>query len=256
MDLLQKMKLMEDSYANAEAKVYQTIAENPRVVDLYTITGLAAQADTSTSAVLRFCQTLGYRGYKDFRADMVQYLRKQSEATPVVSDPISQIADILGNAMNEFRDLDRQQLDMLAEDILSANVVYTLGVYRSGLPAKKLQYNLEDLGMVVLSADDPIAFGHRAFSMTENSVVVIFSASGHPFHYQNIFTSITNRAPHIWLVTCNPNAKMRKIISNTVVLPAVGYDENYPLDEHPVMMAFVELISYLVRQKKPSQMKN
>lgn len=253
MDLFQKMKLMEDNYTNAEAKVYHTIVENPRVVDLYPITGIAAQADTSTSAVQRFCQTLGYRGYKDFRVEMVQYLRKQSEASPAASDPIRQISDILSNAMNELRDMDRQQLDMLAEDLLSANAIYTLGVYRSGLPAKKLQYNLEDLGMVVLSADDPIAFGHRAFSMTENSAVVIFSASGHPFHYQNIFTSITNRAPHIWLVTCNPNAKMRKMISNTIVLPTVGYDKNYPLDEHPVMMAFVELISYLVRQKRPNE---
>lgn len=103
MDLFQKIKLMENNYANTEAKVYQTIAKNPRMVDLYTITGLAAQADTSTSAVRRFCQTLGYRDYKDFRADMVQYLRKQSETTPTAWYMLKRIRAAMGQREKKYQ---------------------------------------------------------------------------------------------------------------------------------------------------------
>lgn len=249
MDLFQKMRSMEENYSNTEKKVYDTVMQNPIAVDQYTITGLAAQADTSTSAVLRFCQTLGYRGYKDFRAEMIQCLREQASAAPVSSDPVCQIANIISNAINDLKELDREQLDTFIDDILSASVVYALGVYRSGLPAEKLRYNLEDFGVVTLSANDPVSFEHRSFTMTEDSTVIIFSADGHPFHYQNFLTSVINRTPHIWLITCNSNAKMQKMLSNVIVLPTTNYDKLYPLDEHPVMMAFVELISYLVRQK-------
>lgn len=248
MDILQKMCRYSDSFSESENKVYQTVLREPGLVEQSTITKLAKLSATSTSAVLRFCQSLGYNGYKDFRYDMIQYLHNR-QAAPCPSDPVSQIAHIMSSALSHLAELDTALLHRLTEGILSADRVYTLGIYRSFLPAEKLRMNLEDQGILTLSSHDPIAFAHLAFTITPRSLVILFSVSGDSVNFQNFLDAVFDIAPQLWLVTCNANAKLSKSISNVIVLPSLNTDPLYPLDEHPVLMAFVELLSYWVSQK-------
>jgi len=53
------------------SKTYQKIAryiiENPESVAQYTISQLAAKIGTCASSITRFCQSLGYNGYPQFK---------------------------------------------------------------------------------------------------------------------------------------------------------------------------------------------
>ncbi len=247
MDLFQKMQANENKFSKSESKVYKTVLDNPQMVELHTITMLAALAGTSTSAVLRFCKTLGYRGFIDFRYDMIQYLHEQAGRNPELpADPVTAITDIYSSALTALRVLDPAKLDRLVHDILSSDVIYNLGLYRSSLIAEKLRYNLEDTGILSVTAKDTISFGHLPLTMTEKSTAIIFSVSGDTVNFHNFFNAAGN-TKKIWLVTSNPSAKMKKLVSDVIVLPQTSYDKKYPLDEHPFMMVFVEILSYLVR---------
>lgn len=247
MDLFQKMQANESRFSKSETKVYRAIMEHPQMVELHTITMLAAQADTSTSAVLRFCKTLGYRGYMDFRYDMIQYLHNHSKQNPdAATDPVNAITGIYSDALTAIQKLDREKIKRLVQDILSADVVYNMGLYRSALIAEKFRYNLEDSGILSVAARDVISFVHLPLTMTEKSAVIIFSVCGDIANYRNFFHVVGN-GKKIWLITCNPAAKMAKYVSNVIVLPGTSQDTKYPLDEHPFMMVFIEILSHFIR---------
>lgn len=251
MNIIQKMKMYEPQYTNKEYKVYYVIIHKPALVDQYSITGIAAMASTSTSAVQRFCQKLGYQGYKDFRFDMIQYLQSENKETDKYSlNPLGKMTNIISQAIAEIRDIDADIWKHLPEDILSAPVVYTMGLHRSFLPAEKLRINLEDFGLISLSARDQVSFSHQFYCMDENSTIIIFSVSGHTYYYQKIVESVAQIAPKIWLITTNPCAPLKNLIKNVVVLPTCSYQDDYLLDDHAIMMAFVELISYFVLKEK------
>lgn len=55
MNILQKMQLHEPEYSKSETKVYHFLKENFEKVETLTITRIATNSHTSTSAVLRFC---------------------------------------------------------------------------------------------------------------------------------------------------------------------------------------------------------
>lgn len=250
MNLFQKMQANESCFSKSESKVYHTILKNPQMVELNTITMLAATADTSTSAVLRFCKTLGYRGYMDFRYDMIQYLHSQSKQHPETSaDPLEAIIGIYSGALAAIERLDREKVNGLVQDILSSDVVYNIGLYRSSLIAEKFRFNLEDTGILSVAAKDTISSVHLPLTMTEKSTIIIFSVSGDIINYRNFFNVVGN-VKKIWLITCNPAAKMTKFVSDTIILPRTSQDKKYPLDEHPFMMVFVEILSYLIRNRQ------
>ena len=57
--------------SESEKKVLRFIMKDPNVVIQYTIQQVAMMAGTSVSAVQRFTKAVGYSGYRDFRAAIV-----------------------------------------------------------------------------------------------------------------------------------------------------------------------------------------
>ena len=66
MNILQKMQLHEPEYSKSETKVYHFLKENFEKVETLTITRIATNSHTSTSAVLRFCQFWAIKVLKIF----------------------------------------------------------------------------------------------------------------------------------------------------------------------------------------------
>jgi Transcriptional regulators len=79
MNIIETIKKNYEEFSKSELKVTDFILGNPTAVEMSTITKIATDAKTSTSAVLRFCQTLGFNGYKDFRFEMIEYLHSNKK---------------------------------------------------------------------------------------------------------------------------------------------------------------------------------
>lgn len=251
MNIMQKMKACESLYSGAEQKVYQTIISNPKFVIQYTMTAIATSADTSISAVQRFCQTLGYRGFKDFQSDMAHYLQEEERMNSEDSeDPLICVPQMFGSAILALQELPKPLLEDMVEDMLTAKCVYCFGLHRSFLPAEKLRLNLEDSGVMAMSANNAVACDHSSNAMNGESVAILFSVSGSTVHYERVIYALSAKNVKIWLVTTSPQPKMKRWISNVISLPTVNYDKRFTLDDHVIMIAFVELISCILQQKK------
>ena len=66
-----RMREMYDSLSNSEKTVAKYILEDPSLVMQYNIRELAARLYVSPATVVRLSQTLGFKGYREFKQAMV-----------------------------------------------------------------------------------------------------------------------------------------------------------------------------------------
>lgn len=65
-----RMREMYDSLSNSEKTVAKYILEDPSLVMQYNIRELAARLYVSPATVVRLSQTLGFKGYREFKQAM------------------------------------------------------------------------------------------------------------------------------------------------------------------------------------------
>ena len=111
IDIIQKIIGYENELTDAERKVYRTVIDDPGVVTRFTISQIAMMADTSVAAVLRFCKHLGFRGYKDFRSEIMIWQRQNSGKRVSETDTVSSLAHLYSEAIGALSALDRRELN-------------------------------------------------------------------------------------------------------------------------------------------------
>lgn len=168
----------------------------PYYIEVETISKIAERADTSPSAVLRFCHTLGYSGYKEFRYALKTELQNQSETTK--DDQTSSYLSAVETLITQMKGLDQSLIDDLITAIKEASHIYLIGLYYSSLPVRKLKMMLEDQGVPTFYATDAL---HLVNTIKKDDLLIIFSKSGHPKDYTNIMDSLPAGFDHTYLIT-------------------------------------------------------
>ena len=242
--MINKIKNNIPNFSKSEKKVCDLLIKNPELILTNTISSLSRLANTSTSAVLRFCKTLGYSGYKDFCADMIYHLKSTEQED--VRNPIQDITTSYTKALEQINALDSGLIEKLCKKIETADIVYCYGLYRSYLPAEKLQINLKERGVVSIASESPVAFSHNTNISSPDSLIILFSQSGEEHFFMPLVKLASENLTEVWLVPTTPTSFMEDYVSHTITLPAAFPNENIILDNIPVMMVFAELLSYQV----------
>ena len=249
MAILQHIETMAGQLAESEAKVAETILAEPSSLEHYTITRLAQQAGTSTSAVLRFCHSLGFSGYKDFRFGLVSEIRQHTTPKVGEGDELDRAAKALSQAIGRLADLDRASITLLASHIISSRGVFCVGLHRSFLPVEKLRMDLEDLGIIALSCRDGVQATHMANLVGEDSCVILFSETGSSASFRAALDAGLAQQGHSWLITSSPHAQLANHVEHTIVLPSTRRTAIPTIDQHPIALAFVELLTLQIREQ-------
>lgn len=244
MDIIQKIRNSEADLTESERKVCRKILEDPSIVTMYTISQIAMMADTSTAAVLRFCQWLGCKGYKDFRYEVMNWLRA-NENKDGSRDIVTSVAAAYAAAIEELGGLDRASLKLLCDDILSSEKTVVLGRMRTSTAAEKLRMNLTGLGITALSGADTLAFQHLLYIINEKTAVIMFSTTGEITDQLEFLKQQKEQSQRIWLVTPARKAKMSAWADHTIVIPAVKSGTTFA-GSQTVMMAFADILTALL----------
>ncbi len=242
MNILETIKTYKDKFSSSELKVYNYILENPEAVEKYTITKLANLCDTSTSAVLRFCHTLGYSGYKDFKFEMIQYL--QNNINTDDTDYFDRYLSSYTNNLNQLKNIDKALLNKLIQDIKSKHI-YILGNYYSSLPAKHLSMCLRDLNIKNTYMDSYTEASHYLDIINENDILLIYSIDGEKSDYQKYLSSLNNKS---YLITLNPQAPLSKILTYTLIIPGYSMNRHSIIDHESLFMIFNEILINMIRK--------
>lgn len=250
MDMFHRAELVKDSFTKSERKIYQLIQDEPETIKLCTIVQLAGLAGTSKSAVLRFCQKIGYSGYSEFRYNFLEYLRhhgKQSDNSPAAI--ISACVSSYQGALSQMKSLNNKQIDGLVKCIKDAPVVKLLGLGESGCCARQLASNLNLLGKPSIAITDMIEYYRTAQSVAEKDIFICFSVGGQYKAYQELPSAIKSAGARLVLITTNPKAPLKKYADIVMLLPTAPGIKHTSLDVHPLMFVFITIFTEYYQRK-------
>ena len=231
MNLMDTIHLHKNDFSKTERKVYDYIVQNPTAIETATITKIAELCQVSTSGILRFCQVLGYKGYKDFRFDMLHYLHQ--EHVEVNSENLfDELTSKYLSVIRQFNNIDQNKLNQLIKQIKNTKNIYIIGVHYSSLPAKHLVLGLQDLGIYMQAS-------HLYNTIHEDDLLIYFSIEGNQNNVSRFF-DLTNASKNTYMITLNPKPKL--LIENTLILPGYTLSKQSIVDLQSIVVIFVELL--------------
>lgn len=128
-DLNIQIKLKYNTFTAAHKKLADFVLSNPEFVVNRSISEVASACDVGEATITRFCKTLGFKGYYDFKISIVKNLSKD-ETNVFYSSNISETDSIMAvvqniltkdiEALNETSNLIREQDVRSAVDLMTA----------------------------------------------------------------------------------------------------------------------------------------
>lgn len=180
------------SLRKSDRRVAEFVLSDPAATIDQTITVLAKNSSTSVATVVRFCRSVGYAGYSEFRLELASSIGREqvsldrfgvsdSDIAPTDSarDVIAKLAYHEAHAIEATAEaIDLESLDAVADAVVAAPRIDIYGVASSGLAAADLQQKLHRMGLVSYCWTDVHLALTSAAILTPGCVAIGFSHSG------------------------------------------------------------------------------
>lgn len=174
------------SLTNTEKKVADFILNNYRATLNYTVTELAEHAEVSDATVVRFCRSVGYKGYQDLKINLARdtiapykHLNTELEEadTPaqITEKMIRSEIRVLEETINL---LDMKEMELAAKAIKEANRVYLFGTGGSIIVAQDAMHKLLKIGVQCVVQMDTDIQAMESALMRKGDVAIGISHSG------------------------------------------------------------------------------
>ncbi|OME66368.1 transcriptional regulator [Paenibacillus odorifer] len=177
-----------NNLTNTEKKVADYVLENTRSVVYMSITDLADACDVGESSIFRFCKSLSYKGYQEFKIALAHSITVENEI-PQLTDQIlmddtteavaSKVLTTNVSALNETYNLiDIQKINEVIDYMINAERVSFFGVGSSLITAMEAKIKF----MRITNKTECLMDSHlqmmSAALMSNRDVAVIISYSG------------------------------------------------------------------------------
>lgn len=217
-----------NSLRNSEKRVADYTQNHMDEVVILSLQGLAKRCETSDATVLRFCRSLGYLGFADFKISLVPELLRTGKKAYIdvgQNEGAESIKEILKqnfhHQMNStLNNCDNETLKSLALQIYQAGRILIIGLGGSAGVATIFCDSLGSLGIFSTFLRDRSIIQNIVSTLKEGDVIIGISHSGETQEIVSalktgsendaITVAITNFSP-------SPLADVAKIILSTGV---------------------------------------
>ena len=184
--LLDSIRTQLDSLSKSEKKVALAVLDQPNQTVSQNITALAKSAQVSEPTVVRFCRTLGYDGWHEFKLKLAQGLalampgaNEQPAQDDLASDLVNKICSRSINTLLDLRNNLNPEAIQKALDILSrANKIEFYGQGTSGIVAADAQHKFFRSGVPTVAYSDPNIHSIAAALLRGGDCLVAISQRG------------------------------------------------------------------------------
>ncbi len=184
-----KIKSIYRDISRKEQQIADYILHYPERIIHQSIGDLSRQLGMAESTVFRFCQRLGYKGYKEFKIDLATFKKQENPLEHQIYEGISETDSAKGIAKKVFeanRQALSETLELLDEEILDASVrllttsrqIIFFGVGGSNVIAMDAYHKFLRSPLNVVCETDSHIQLMKAARMTENDCGVLISHSG------------------------------------------------------------------------------
>ncbi|MBS6395916.1 MAG: MurR/RpiR family transcriptional regulator [Clostridiales bacterium] len=177
-----KLKLL----TNTEKKVADFILNNYRETLDYTVTELAEHAEVSDATVVRFCRSVGYKGYQDLKINLARdaiapykhlntSLEEADTPAQITEKMIRSEISVLEETINL---LDMKEMELAATAIKNAKRVFLFGSGGSILVAQDAMHKFLKIGVQCIVQMDADVQAMESALMEKGDVAIGISHSG------------------------------------------------------------------------------
>lgn len=191
-NVLDTISALYKSLTKTEKKIADALIAYPDAVSNSSLSELAAQFAVGEATFVRFCRTLGFKGFSDFKLaysiDMATGNAHRDdivlEAEIMPDDNSLLIAQKLQAAINNVMGetiglLDFQQLEAVVKAILNAKRVFLFGVGSSGITAEEAKNKFMRIGVSVDATGNNHFMYMQAALLDKHCVAIGISHSGY-----------------------------------------------------------------------------
>lgn len=189
MKIKDPLSLLERHYgklSKTEKRVADYIRLHPDKTILYSLQTLSEKCSVSDASVLRFCRSLGFSGYQDFKAALVPELLQRGtnvyQEINAADGFVSVREKFLENLNNDIRKTvglsSEQTIDSLATRILKAKNIVIVGLAGSGGVARIFNDCLLGLGIYSSYLSDRVEIERVVTRLDNECLVFGISHSG------------------------------------------------------------------------------
>jgi RpiR family transcriptional regulator, carbohydrate utilization regulator len=181
-----RLRGLYPSLKAALRKVADLVLKKPEMAIYASVNEVAAAAGVSEATVMRFCRTLGFRGFQDFKIalarEMVSPLQRLHEEVEEGDNPDAIVRKVFQANVNALQDtlevLDMKAMQDAARLMLAARQIILIGVGTSGPIVTDAANKLFRLGLKVAAQTDAHLMMMAAALLSAADVLLAVSHSG------------------------------------------------------------------------------
>ena len=179
--ILDTIDSLYDSLTKTEKKIAKTILSNPQLLNQASLSAIAVDLDVGEATFIRFCRTLGFKGFTDFKMDLAIELATQDKSETTLLDTDVTVEDsaqnialklqaVINNVITETMNLlDFNELEKVVKAFRQAKRIFLFGVGSSGITAEDAKNKFMRIGLQM----------DAATNMQKGDVVMGISHSGY-----------------------------------------------------------------------------
>ena len=213
-----------------EKKLASHVLEHYDEILNQSVSELARRANVSDASVVRFCRSIGYRGFTDLKINMAKDLvPRERSLNPVLEegdDPATIIRKVFAS---EISVLDRtlQQMDPgvimeIAERIYAAKKLVVFGTGGSSIVARDIQHKFLKIGITALVFDDVDLQLMNSALLDKDDVAIAVSFSGSNVNTVNCLKNAKKAGAYCVGVVSQRKSPLSRLADRTVY---AAYDE-------------------------------
>ncbi|MCA9747238.1 MurR/RpiR family transcriptional regulator [Lactococcus petauri] len=234
MNIRMEIKQNYEALNQSQKRVADTFLRHPDVLTM-SIAEIAAQSDTSASAITRFVRKFGYEGLDTFRIAMAQSSNAIASNEIIEIDPIVQknddlstiidkVAVMLSTTVSDTANfLDEKVIQEAISALKKARRIYLIGVGSSGVIACDLAHKFNRAGFLALHSWDGHMVMENLAYLNEQDVVLSFSYSGETKEVLAALDIARERGAQSYIVTKNQSNEISKRVSGVIAIPTTEH---------------------------------
>lgn len=234
MNIRMEIKQNYEALNQSQKREADTFLRHPDVLTM-SIAEIAAQSDTSASAITRFVRKFGYEGLDTFRIAMAQSSNAIASNDIIEIDPIVQknddlstiidkVAVMLSTTVSDTANfLDEKVIQEAISALKKARRIYLIGVGSSGVIAYDLAHKFNRAGFLALHSWDGHMVMENLAYLNEQDVVLSFSYSGETKEVLAALDIARERGAQSYIVTKNQSNEISKRVSGVIPIPTTEH---------------------------------
>ena len=234
MNIRMEIKQNYEALNQSQKRVADTFLRHPDVLTM-SIAEIAAQSDTSASAITRFVRKFGYDGLDTFRIAMAQSSHTVASSDIIEIDPIVQknddlsmiidkVAVMLSTTVSDTANfLDEKVIQDAIFGLKKARRIYLIGVGSSGVIAYDLAHKFNRAGFLALHSWDGHMVMENLAYLNEQDVVLSFSYSGETKEVLAALDIARERGAQSYIITKNQSDELSGRVSGVIAIPTTEH---------------------------------